>query len=251
MILRVEDGGPRSLHGAPPERGPAAERIEDEDRGGRKGRAGGPRPESAPVRRSRGSAAVNAAVPATSAAKTSAFVRKQNPVARPAAQKARTPPRGPPARSRASSARQSTGRPPRRISASHAADRGLSPGREDLREPLDDLRARVLVVRRRVERREVERRVQRQVAFPEDLSRELLVEEELAEAVHAHGDGDGLRAVEELGDAGAQRRALLRRAGGKVEEPAVRDRLLHLRDALEVDRRASPPCRPRGSCGGT
>src|ERR1019366_4832883 len=43
----VEDGGPRSLDGAPPERGPAAERIEEEDRGGGKGRAGGPRRESA------------------------------------------------------------------------------------------------------------------------------------------------------------------------------------------------------------
>src|SRR5450830_765614 len=106
--------------------------------------------------------------------------------------------------------------------------------REDRGKLLDDLRARVLVVRRRVEAREVERRVEGEVALPEDLPRDLLVEEEVAEAVHAHGHGDRLRPVEKLRDAGAQRRAFLRRAGGEVQQPSVRDRLLHLREALEV-----------------
>src|SRR5450830_1507323 len=108
--------------------------------------------------------------------------------------------------------------------------------RENRRQAVHDLAPGFLLIGRRVELREFEGRVQGDAARFQHLSRDLPVEEEVAEAVHAHGDGHGLRAVEKLGDAGAQRRALLGRAGGKVEQPAVRDGLLHLSDALEVDR---------------
>src|SRR5438105_4229241 len=67
------------------------------------------------------------------------------------------------------------------------------------------------------------------------LSGELLVEEELAEAVDADRNRDGPSPVEELRDAGTDRRSLLGRSCGKMKEPAALDRGFQPGDTLEVD----------------
>ena len=83
---------------------------------------------------------------------------------------------------------------------------------------------------------QVERRVDLHRAALEQLARDLLVQQQLAEAVDAHGQCDRPRAVQQPRDAGPQRRSLPRRAGGEVQEPAVADRLLDALDAVEVHR---------------
>src|SRR5450759_5505162 len=69
----------------------------------------------------------------------------------------------------------------------------------------------------------------------EEVAGNLLVEQEAAEPVDPHRNGDRLSPVQELGDTWADRRPLLGRARREVEEPPVPDRVLDPRDPLEVD----------------